>query len=332
MKRTLVIAGILAALLICGTAVLLLLPKASVTLRFVQQLGNPKVVEAVRAELKAFESLHPAVRVELAGDGAADLAALANYPSEPASWVFPLTPWSGSLWVLAARHDRLEKLAQAAPEAVAALRAGTLEPAAFVALLAQAKTTGVPLTLGNSHQWPWMVWVQVWTAATQGPGAAQFPSAPTDAIKAAAADLKKWRAAGWFDEKAWMQGWAQGLGPLQSGTAFFALVNESMVTAIAPQVRGQLEFLRFPRKKSDTPWNVGSAHFLAVSSTSSHADAAAELVHFLTSPGVTARLAQATGRPFFSWKADGTAPMVLPDWTSRANDQAFRDLATQLLK
>jgi ABC-type glycerol-3-phosphate transport system substrate-binding protein len=301
-----------------------------ITLRFGHELGNPRVVAAVQGEIAKFEGLYPRLRVELVqGTASADVGLTANYPADDSEWTFPLTPWSGSLWVLAARRDRLEALN--APE-TAALRAGTLEPQGFVKVLEKVKAKGAaPITLGNRHLWPFVLWLQMWSAATQGPQAA-FPEPPYATVKSAMDELRRWRTLGWFEEGAWPQGWAQGLGPLQDGQAVFALMNESQLTALRPATRAALEFLPFPRRASDGPWSLGSAHFLAVSAKTAHPDEAKQLVQFLTSPGVTERLAQITGRPFFAWKAQGKAPTVLPDWSSRANDPAFRALAEELAK
>jgi ABC-type glycerol-3-phosphate transport system substrate-binding protein len=301
-----------------------------VTLRFGHELGNPKVVAAVQGELQKFEGLYPGVRVELVqGTASADVGLTANYPVDGSAWTFPLTPWSGNLWVLAARRDRLDALNASE---TAALRAGTLEPQGFVKLLEKAKAKGpAPITLGNRHLWPFVLWLQMWSAATQGPNGA-FPQPPYAAVKTTMDELHRWRSLGWFDQSAWPQGWAQGLGPLQDGQAVFALMNESQLTALKPATRAALEFLPFPHRASDGPWNLGNAHFLAVSAKTAHPEEAKRLVQFLTSPGVTERLAELTGRPFFAWKAQGQAPTVLPDWSSRANDPEFRALAEVLAK
>jgi len=318
------------ALLGAGLALWLLTPRG-VALRFALPARYARVSGAVNVELREFASLNPGIRVDVVPSGAADVALLTNYPSDPAAWVFPLTPWSGNLWVLAARHDRLDRVAAVAGDDVAALRRGQLEPDRFLELLEKTKASGLtPLTVGNSHQWPFVVWLQMWTAATAGPAAAsKFPAAPFTEVRTSLAELRRWRSAGWFDAAAWPLGWAQGLAPLQDGTVLFALLNEQQLTALKPETRAMLEFLRFPRRAADGLWNLGNADFLAVSASTAYPTQAALVVHFLTSPGVTARLARATGRPFFSWTSD-SAPVVLPDWTSRANDPAFRALAQEL--
>jgi len=310
------------------------------TLLFALDLRNAKVVEALRTELGKLETLNPGLRVSLVAPGtggaAPDLGLLDRYPDPAEGWSLPLTPWSGNLWVLAARSRGLEALAAKDPESVAALREGRLDPAGFVKLLAEAKAFGpAPITLGNSHLWPFMLWLQSWTAATLGPEAATtLPvqgKGPYPALEAPMAELRRWRSLGWFDEAAWPLGWAQGLQPLQRGEALFALLSEPQLSALAPETRVALEFLPFPRRSGDPLWSLGNAQLLAVSSRTKRSTEANLVVRYLTSPGVTERLAGTTGRPFFAWKAeDGRAPLVLPDWTSRVNEQGFRTLAEEL--
>jgi len=314
-------------------------PPRGTTLVFAHNLRSPKVVEAVAAELRVWEGLNPGVSVSFiqAGTSEPDVAILENYPGQPDRWVFPLTPWSGNLWVLAANRPLLNELAQDQGKAVAALRAGTLDPAGFVGLLKAAKARGVsPITLGNSHLWPFLLWLQTWTAATLGPEAAvklPGPEGGYSGLKAPMDELRRWRSLGWFDQEAWPLGWAQGLQPLQKGRAVFALISEPQLTALSVETRSRLEFLPFPRRPGDGPWSLGNAEFLAVSSTARVPAQAAGLIRFLTSPGTMGRLAGVTGRPFFAWNAaDGKAPVVLADWTSQANEPGFRALSAELTK
>ncbi|MEI8095297.1 MAG: hypothetical protein WCG80_13895 [Spirochaetales bacterium] len=308
----------------------------AVTLAFEHPLAEGKVLQALTEQLREFESLNPGLRVVLQKNGpSADLALLNRYPAEDA-WRFPLTPWSGSLWVLAAGHQQLERLAAVDPQGVADLRAGKLDAPGFTALLAKAKSLGsAPLTLGNSHLWPFLLWLQVWTAATLGPdSASRLPGTlapPYPPFTEAMAELKRWRESGWFDAQAWPLGWAQGVGPLDKGTATFALLSESLLSALSPATRATLEFLPLPHRAGDPTWNLGSAQFLAVSKTSAHSAEAERLVHFLTSPGVTTRLTQATGLPFFAWNTDnGHSPLVLPDWSTLINQPDVQALAQAL--
>jgi hypothetical protein len=113
----------------------------------------------------------------------------------------------------------------------------------------------------------------------------------------------------------------------------FALLSQPLLSALSPAGRGALEFLPFPHRSLDLPWSLGSAQFLAISASTPRQAEATALVHFLSSPGVTTRLAQVTGRPFFAWnQSDQRSPVVLPDWVGRINDPLVRGLAEALAK
>jgi len=295
-------------------------------------------VAALEKELREYSSLFPTVTVSLRRglQNDADVAVLPSYPARITDWAQPPVPWSGLLWVLAAHGDRLEELSAVMPDAVASLRAGTLDPAGFEALLAAARDKDLsPITLGNSHGWPFVMWLQFWTAATAGTDAAlalpgrsgtEYP-----AVEAAIADLRRWRAQAWFDAGSWPLGWAQGLAPLNDGSAVFAILSAPQLTALSQATRSRLEYLPFPRSAGATPWAVGSATYLATSSKSEKKAAAGSLVRYLSSPGVTSRLAKATGRPFFAWDAEsGQPPVVIGAWYDEANTPDFQTLARYL--
>ena len=331
-RWTLLVGGVVLVLGIGGGVVAWMGVNQRETLVLEQDLANPPVVKALAKELEVFHSLYPriSVRMVFPGQEAPDVAILNQYPDSPQTWVLPLTPWSGSLWVLAARKPGLERLAQEDAASVAALRKGTLSAAGLEKLLAQAKAWGpAPLTLGNSHGWPYLLWVQAWTASTEGPGAAQVP--PADLSGAAARQVGQWRAAGWFDAQAWPLGWAQGLGPLVQGKATFALLSAPLLSALPPAARGDLEYLPLPKREADPPWSLGRIQLLGVRALGPHLEDAKLLGIYLSSPGVTARLSQATGRPFFAWNQDsGKTPVVVPDWA--ASDPAVLQLAGKVGK
>lgn len=334
-RKSLLWAAAAAGVLAVGVA-LVLAGGAPRTLRLGHDLGAPAVVAAVDREVANFQSLYPQIRVELvpgASDPAqVDLAVLGQYPAEPRAWVEPLTTWSGALWVLAARRDLVDRLQTDDPRGVGALRSGTLTPQGFEALMARVKAGGTtPLTLGNRNLWPYLLWLQAWTASTLGPGAAQeVPGVPPEGPRS---DLERWRRLGWFETSAWDQGWARGLAPLETGRAGFALVSEPLVSALSPATRTALEFFPLPKRAEDPPWNLGRAQILGISARTTHRDEALLLVRFLTSPGVTARLVQATGRPFFAWtQAAEKPPVWVPDWAARMQDPGVFRLAQDLAR
>jgi hypothetical protein len=214
---------------------------------------------------------------------------------------------------------------------VAALRQGRLAPAEFEELLAGVKAAGaVPLTLGNSHRWPFLIWLQHWAAATVGPdavsslpsGTAAADAAYLERLRPAYAALARWKADGWFDLAAWREGWARGLRPMADGRAAFALLAAPLLTALPEDARRGLEFLPFPgsRGASGQPWSIGSVYVLGVTRGTRRPTESALLVRYLTSPGVTQVLSRRLGKPFFSWDpGTGQPPRVIPDWYGAVN-------------
>jgi hypothetical protein len=325
--------------------VLTLKPRA-VTITLVHPLSQEGDVRTLRQALAEFSSLYQQITVRelardpslLRGSGLLDgagekadvIVATGPAPQGSSVWASPPFQWTGTLWVLAARSDVLSKQTDLA-DTIKWLREGTLSPEGFESLLGALKSAGmVPLTLGNSHGWPFLIWLQHWAAATVGADAVSaLPSGIPEKDKEYMARLRPvydalsgWKAKGWFDADVWALGWAQGLKPLADGKAVFALVSTPLLTAIPPEVRQKLEFFPFPgsRAESKTQWTIGSVYVVGVSASSTHREQAALLVHYLTSPGVTQNLSRAMSRPFFSWNADQTRqPEVITDWYTAAN-------------
>jgi len=350
-RRRLALAlGILVLLAAAGLAAALLLPRKSVVVITLAQpfasQGEDAVLSSVLAE---FQALYPGIRVvdspsepdALAGTRLASARLRADLvteigPGAPREfWLAPPTSWTGSTWVLAARRSAIAKLPGEAA-AIASLREGSLNPADFAALLGRVRASGLsPLTLGNSHGWPFLLWLQHWAAATLGPEAATGlprPDAPDDdpwltRLAPAYAELASWKAKGWFDMSVWKEAWARGLVPLREGKALFALISPPLFSALDGATRAELEFFPFPGSRaaaggaSGTPaWTIGTVWSLGVAASSAHPREASTLLAYLTSPGVTAILSKRLGRPFFAWKTKpGDAPRVLPDWYGAAN-------------
>ena len=315
-----------------GTAIWFFLPASGVTLVLTEELGSPSVRQAVVDELANFHTLYPGLQILTSSSSSqqGDLAIVTQYPADPKAWLGTPVPWSGTLWVLAARKEGLSRLAAEDPALASLLSKGNLTPEAFESALVRAKSWGpAPLTLGNSHGWPYLLWLQAWTAATLGPEAAM--AAPATALAQPLATLNHWRLQGFFEASAWPQGWVQGLAPLAAGSATFALLSEPLLTALPPAARAQLEFLPLPKRAADPFWSLGRAQWLVVSAASKHLEEAKLVLQYLSSPGVTQRLTQVTGRPFFAWNAaTGKAPLVVPDWAARITDPAVAQLAKQI--
>jgi ABC-type glycerol-3-phosphate transport system substrate-binding protein len=367
-KKILIIAAIAAILLAAGILALVLIRQSAamasareIPLTLLLASGDEKIDTALREVLKTYRSLYPKILVELrtAPSHSSPEAIRAmkpdvvirSLPESAADRVYaePPVPWSGQLWVLAARSDYLAAAAARQPETVAALKAGTATTAQFEALLADAAGAGFsPIAIGNSHRWPFVLWLQHWTAATAGPGAANAIPSPTSsaggagsatvgdadpyaALRPAFDTLMAWKAKGWLGPSTWKEGWAAGFVPLDTGKAAFALVSAAYMSPISPATRSALVYLPFPRRPDDGPWSVGQASYVGVSATTKEAEAARGLLRFLTSPGITSRLAGLTARPFFAWDPKtGASPTVLPDWSAGAQTPAYEALAREL--
>ncbi len=361
-KRTRLLLIILACVVVLGGAGVAwrLIASAAgrgVTITLVHPLVREADVVVLRQVLAEFTSLYSRIRVlddardpsllrgsglvGGAGEKADVMVATGPAPTGASVWAAPPLQWTGTLWVLAGRRDVLDRQADLA-DRVQALREGKLGTAGFVELLAALKTKGLaPLTVGNSHRWPFLVWLQHWAAATIGidavetlpTGRAAEDAAYLARLAPAFKDLAAWRQRGWFDAAAWSQGWAQGLQPLADGTACFALLSTPLLTALPPDARQTLEFYPFPGSRGGAggSWTIGSVYLIGASSASAHPQEAALLARFLTSPGVTQKLSRGLGRPFFSWQADDANPArVIPDWYGAANTPEFRVLEEKL--
>jgi hypothetical protein len=352
---------IIAAILVAAAIVSIGLSKARsqreaarpIALTFALDRDDPAVTAALQTVLGDFSSLYPRIQVKLGkipdrataaevAEARADVIARTGPEAQGDScFQEPSIPWTGSLWVLAARKDYLDAAASRQKEAVEALRGGKASGAQFELLLDDAAKHGLsPITLGNDYRWPFILWLQHWVAATRGPGsAAILPAPPGQAassggaqdpyadIRPAFADLMRWKDKGWFDRRAWDQGWAQGYAPLDKGQAAFALISADRLSAITPEGRVSLEYLGFPHRPQDGSWSIGAACYLGVAKGSREPEASRLLVKFLSSPGVTSRLAELTARPFFSWEArTGASPTVLADWSNAALSPAYAAL------
>jgi ABC-type glycerol-3-phosphate transport system substrate-binding protein len=355
-RKTIVIVAVAAACLcIAGAAVLwrvMAQKPEQATLILVHPLAQDGDVRALREVLAEFSSLYPHITVresakdpsllrgagllDGAGEKADVVVATGPVPVGASVWASAPFQWTGTLWVLAARADVLAKQPDLAG-AIKTLKDGTLSPDGFENLLGLLKSRNlVPLTLGNSHRWPFLIWLQHWAAATAGPNAVTtLPSGHAEQDKAFLARLAPafhtlagWKAKGWFSPGAWSQGWAQGLKPLADGSAVFALVSTPFLTAIPAETRQKLEFFPFPGQRGGAmPWTIGSVFVIGASASSGKKTEAALLVRYLTSPGVTRILSRGMARPFFSWSADAAnPPQVIPDWYGAANTPELKVL------
>jgi ABC-type glycerol-3-phosphate transport system substrate-binding protein len=357
-KRSIVliaaIAGALAVLSVAGILLLRTARKpAPVMLTFVHPLKDEAEAKAMRDVLAEFHSLYGYITVqEKAEDPSAVRGAgLANGAGENADVIVATGPavegddvwngrplqWTGTLWVLAARRDVLVRMGELSDK-FKALREGRMSATGFEELLGQLKSRNViPLTLGNSHHWPFLIWLQHWAAATAGfqtvqslpSGRPEQDKAFLDRLRPAFTELSRWKAQGWFAPKVWEEGWARGLTPLADGSAVFALISPLFLSAFPEETRRQLEYFPFPgsRNGSEGSWNIGSVYVIGAARTSPKQAEASILIRYLTSPGVTAVLSSRLGRPFFSWSFDTTrAPEVVSDWYTGANTPEFKVL------
>ena len=309
-------------------------------------IEDSAVQKAIEEVLKTFSSLYPRIRVSTryvatgGGDAwaGADLIVGSSIGvMTRAAFLEPPIPWSGELWVLAANRVYLDSAASRLGEEVKALRAGRASPKQFEALLADASGQGlVPFTFGNSHKWPFLLLLQHWTAATKGPKvAAALPAAsgnadPYEEYREPFADLMRWKKNGWFPKALWGEGWTIGLAPLDKGEAAFAIVSSRLLSAMSPKGRAALDYLPFPSESAKGSWSVGRATFMGTSKSTKEKDAAKLLEKFLSSPGITSRLAEITGKPFFAWDPKtGLSPAVLQNWTAASSTPDYEAFARE---
>jgi hypothetical protein len=316
---------------------------------------SPADEAALRSLLPRFSSMHGGISVTLRNENQANPLG-ADLMIGPAH-LFPvasegvredirysLLPWSGAVWSLAARKEALDRASASLPAEVEALRQGKASPEEFRRLLDFFTAEGkAPITLGNSHHWPYLLWLQHWVAALSGPESARAiplrpgedPEAGQDpyaALRPAMAELRAWREAGYFNADAWKEGWARGLLPLAQGEAVFALVSDEYLAPITPEARKSLLFLPFPRRTEDGPWTIGSATYLGLLRGRTAPEAGELLLRFLSSPGITEELSRLTGKPYFSWDPkSGKVPEVIPAWLEAAATQEFDALSRAAL-
>ena len=336
------------AVLISATAAgfLLTRPPSPVSLVMVHTWNQPGDLNALSQVLSRFHSLYPHITVipkttEQGQTSDGDVVALTNLASvDTAAFSGNPVPWTGAVWLLAGRKDILDAAAKDLEMEVRSLREGKSTPETFEKLLSWIADQGwSPITLGNSHRWPFLLWLEHWSAAVSGTQTVNpFPLPGIDLtgkdsyalLKPAYNQLMEWKTRGWFAPGMWKEGWARGLTPLDQGKAAFALVSQEYLSPIQPENLSKLEFLPFPRSEGSLPWSVGSATFLMVKNSPMNLKEAELLVHFLTSPGITQELTKLTGKPFFSWKTDDKEiPLVIPSWADAAMTKEYENLSKE---
>lgn len=302
------------------------------------------VMLALRRELGEFSSLHPRIELEIieAADSdaldRADLIVMEASRLDPVSGAFAgaATLWYGSSWSLAVNGAWLAGAEARHPTAAAALRAGTANAADFELLLRDAKGAGLdPIAIGNSHGWPWLMWLQHWAAAIGGPEAAAR-GADDVAVHAAYEELRRWADGGYFARSTMALSWVEGLSPLAAGRAAMALLGPGNITAFSPAARAGLAILPFPRGDAEAAWSIGSGGMLGLGLgldqaqtggwppiSKARSAAAKRLLGFLGSHGVTARMAAATGLQFYAVEdkpaaRNAPAGSFIPAWLGLA--------------
>jgi len=343
-------AGLLLAFLLIGIRMTIARRKPEpASLVFFYQLSAQDDA-ALQTVLQRFRGLYPHITLSTRNSDplsmqGADIVAAPGYmfstltsETKKAEAYTPV-PWSGPVWTLAARKDLLDTAAKALPSEINALRSGNATPDMFRSILAWFRQSGIaPITLGNSHRWPFMLWLQHWAAATVDtiavsaiPAANLDGTDPYAALRPAFEELKSWRKLGYFELSSWNEGWARGLLPLVEGRSAFALVSLDYLSPIPEDKRGDLEFLPFPRAQTDAPWSIGSATYLGLVPGTAEPEAASLLLRFLSSPGATEELTRITGKPFFAWNAkSGEFRVVVPSWLEASATQEF-DMMSKVL-
>lgn len=311
------------------------------------RIDQGAVAAALRREFGEFSSLYPKIELEIFETADSDTLSRADFIIMEASWLAAgsspfagaATLWYGSRWSLAVNSTWLAGAETRLPAAAAALRSGTASAAEFKLLLHDAKEAGLdPIAIGNSHGWPWLMWLQHWAAAIGGPEAAAS-DADEVSVQAAYEELKRWADAGYFASSTMALSWVEGLSPLAAGRAAMALLGPGNITSFPPAARAGLAILPFPRGDAEAAWSIGSGGMLGLGPAQAKAvgapqvskarSAAAErLSTYLRSRGVTSRLAAATGLPFYADEdrpatGNASAGSFIPAWLGLAGTPAW---------
>lgn len=342
MKKTKIIL-ILSIIILLIISVLILIPEKSTSemkeILFILDLPD-EATDAVERQLVHYGNINRHVAIEYIplGDRSAE-EIYSDIAPEPQifTWKGPFAPtddkdfsepvlWIGDKWFLAVNIDALQS------KTIEKMKIG-ISIEEFEDILIELKERGItPLSLGNSHRWPLVLWEQHLEAAlsvSRLVGKPDLDEDFTESREAAWDKLRDWNERGFFLEEVWDEGWAVGIQAVSDDNAAIALMAEKMLGSISPEKREKILFLPFPGSTVDYSWTIGSGYSLILRADTEEHDESLKLMQYLTSEAVVEILREESGSPFHSSAADRKNHFI-PSWDSLANTQTMREYGEAL--
>ena len=247
----------------------------------------------------------------------------------PVEQEFPFTysepeRWIGTGWTLAVNRSLI-------PEEILA----SIKSAETMDILEKSldllKEQGITsLSVGNSHLWPLILWSQHIMISLNDGDTDYIPGADTDNIPYVNSweILQRWKRKGFFLEETWNEGWPRGVAAMALGKAAMTLLSDEMLTPIPPEVRSDIEFIKFPQGNRKS-WLIGAGVSLVVNLDSPAASEAAEFRDFLKDPATCEYLTYRLQRFFYSNDDDAFAQHVA-SWQELSNTREMREYGREL--
>lgn len=248
-------------------------------------------------------------------------------PPEGMAFASPVH-WIGEKWYLAVNKDLVG-------ESISADFTEPMDLEDFSGLLEYLSDTGItPISVGNSHRWPLIMWEQHLESALSGKGESGQPNLNeefSDAREDSWDLLRLWKEKGYFLEETWREGWAAGIRSVSDDKAAMALISDRMVSSVPPGKREKLLLLRFPGSSGGNRWSIGTGQSLIVRKGIDGEKESLALLEYLTSDAVADILTEESGSTFHSAE-DSSDIRFIASWDSLANTQAMRDYGEALFQ
>ncbi len=232
--------------------------------------------------------------------------------------------WMGTGWTLAVNRSLIPDEILASIESAETM--DELEKS--LDLLKEQGMT--PLSVGNSHLWPLILWSQHIMISLNDGDTDYIPGSDTDNIPYVNSweILQRWKRKGFFLEETWNEGWPRGVAAMAQGKAAMTLLYDKMLTPIPPEVRSDIEFIKFPQGNRKS-WLIGAGVSLVVNQDSPAASEAAEFRNFLKNPATCEYLTYRLQRFFYSQDDDAFAQHIA-SWQELSNTREMREYGMEL--
>lgn len=233
--------------------------------------------------------------------------------------------WTGDLWTLIVNPQLLD------PQSLEDLAEGT-DMDGFTEILQKVFEKGIsPLSVGNSHNWPLVIWEQHLEATLSNkPDSIEEPDLEYfSQIRSDTWDLLRfWNDSGYFLDEVWDAGWARGLAAVIEGKAAMALMSGSMFSTIPADLRENYLYLPFPRS-GKAQWAIGSGSSLILNDGSEVKSESEKILNYLTSEAVAQILTDELNTMFYS-SANSSTELYIPSWELMANSEEMREFGRAL--